>query len=430
MARARWVSCLWLAAGAIATACGASDPPIPRTEGVASGQDSGPGPPGALDAEAPDVEPTRDASPDAVPADAGGGPVCRPLDVVVYTQDSWNELSDALAADPSPCADHHVSIPAIANDKTQPRGPAEPAKMRARGPRFHAMAEFHWTGWSQDTTLGWYEKGVEFRRRMTLAGYDVTAGDAWAINELPSSVRFDAAARQNARDAVRGLHDGPPGAPPVKGAVFIVGIGQRTTFLSQYKSNLEGWLTDAAFFADMDPRVRFWGQETYADPAYVCVEGASPADWSPRVEDYVAHVRTLANAAPATTATPRAFLERTYAPLMNAAMAAPGYNTVGLTLEQMQHFVSMQIHAARRWSGAHPATHDTVGLAWTWVRTAVTPPEIAALASRIASAIHHAYDLGGGSPLGACDPLGIDTWCRCEIAGASFNDAWKTFATW
>ncbi len=388
--------------------------------------DVGPGEVSTLDAG----DASQDAGASDAPPEADAPPVCvRPADMVFYTQDSWNELADALLGDPSPCADHFISIPALANAKTQPRGPLEPQRMRARGPAFHAMAEFHWGGWSQVTDLTWYEKGVEFRRRMALSGYDVAAGDTWAINELPSTIRTSPVTRQNARDAVRGLHEGPPGSPLVAGTVFVIGIGQGTTFLGTYKTNLKAWLGDAPFWADMDGRVRFWGQETYGAPDRVCVPLATLAEWSSRIEDYVEHAPTLANAAPAAAA-PRTFLERAHVPLMNAAMRASAYNTTGIALSDMQHFVSMQVYAARQWSGAHPASRATVGFAWTWERTLVTPSEISQLAARLASALHHAYDLGGGAPLGACDPAGLDTWCHCEIPGSSFNDAWRTFATW
>src|SRR2546430_320561 len=86
-------------------------------------------------------------------------------EILVYSEDGWTELADPLPAAPASKASYFMHIPAPAGDKTQPRGPNEPARMRARGAQFHALAEFHWGGW-RDAPGAWYDKGVEFRRRM------------------------------------------------------------------------------------------------------------------------------------------------------------------------------------------------------------------------------------------------------------------------
>jgi hypothetical protein len=116
---------------------------------------------------------------------------CRPLRAVFYAATDWLRLATRLAANPSPCAQYYVSIPALVSDKTKPR-PDQAFRIRALGPNFHAMAEIHWTTWSRwvaSTGSTWYEAGVEARRRMAAAGYDVAKGDIWAVNEFPSSVR-------------------------------------------------------------------------------------------------------------------------------------------------------------------------------------------------------------------------------------------------
>jgi hypothetical protein len=146
-------------------------------------------------------------------------------EVVVYTASGWNALADGLRDAASPCAHYYLSIPAVDDGtgrKTMPRA-AEAARMRARGARFHALAEFHWTSWNNTAGMTWLAKGVEFRRRMAAAGYDVAAGDGWAINELPSSARTDLTIQRAIRDVVRGLHDGATGAPAADGAVFVIG---------------------------------------------------------------------------------------------------------------------------------------------------------------------------------------------------------------
>ena len=64
---------------------------------------------------------------------------------------------------------------------------------------------------------------------MAEAGFDIAAGDTWAVNEFPSTVRSGAGdARANARELVRGLYEGD-GTRTARGVVFIVGLGQPTT---------------------------------------------------------------------------------------------------------------------------------------------------------------------------------------------------------
>ena len=63
--------------------------------------------------------------------------------------------------------------------------PNQAWRIRALGPRFHAMAEIHWAAWQ-----GWSRRPGERVRRwrrgaatMAAAGYDVANGDTWAVNE-------------------------------------------------------------------------------------------------------------------------------------------------------------------------------------------------------------------------------------------------------
>jgi hypothetical protein len=352
-------------------------------------------------------------------------------EVVVYTQSAWNVLGDALRDEAAPCAEFWISIPATGTPKTEPRAGGEPEDMRARGASFHALAEFHWTSWNGVDGMTWYEKGVEFRRSMDDAGYDVAAGDAWAINELPSSVRSDATVRSHVRNLVRGLYEGPAGASPVQGVVFTVGMGQRTTNFATYKANLRGWLEDADFWNDMDLYARFWAQEVYADPDYVCVGDVVVGERSSHVNAFVEHVATLAAAGPASANAAEAYLDRTYTPLMNSVWRSSdsGYGETMITLEQMQHHVSTQVYAARAWSSTHDVPDGRLGFAWA--RTDGTEDaDLTVLAQRMASAIHYAYDEGGGSAAGACSPSGAYTWCVCDVAGAAFNEGWDTFETW
>src|SRR5262249_35661821 len=152
-----------------------------------------------------------------------------------------------------------------------PRGGNEPKSIRDHGARFHAMAEFHWGGWHNVTGMTWYQKGVEFRRRMVTQGYDIAAGDTWAINEVPSTFRSDPDVRTNVREAIRGLFDGPPGAPNLTGTVFLEGMGSTLQNIGPYKGNVEDTLSADAFWDAVAPHVRFWSQETYASPHTICV---------------------------------------------------------------------------------------------------------------------------------------------------------------
>jgi hypothetical protein len=360
-----------------------------------------------------------------------------PVSVVVYGERYWNLLGDALAADASPCANYHVSLPAIVGDKTYPRGGGDLAAMHARGPRVHAMAEFHYTTWNahvKATGITWYQAGVEFRRRMATAGYDPALGDSWAINELPSAVRSDPAVRANIRNLVRGLHDGPPGAPPLRGTVFVVGMGHTTVNFSVYKPNLKRWLEDAPFWATMKDNVRFWGQEVYADPARSCVPNTVVGARAVAINDYIMHVPRLAAAGGAATATARAYFDRAFVPIVNATWQTPqGYGDTMISLAGIEQHVSGQIYAARAWASTHAYPDGRLGFAWSPNDFYDTPDfaaEASRLATRLAAAVHGAYDDGGGAARFACSPSGAYTFCQCSLAGAAFNDGWKTFASY
>ena len=105
------------------------------------------------------------------------------------------------------------------------------------------------------------DAGVAARQRMAAAGFDVTAGDGWVLNELSSAVRKGTgAARRNALDFLHGLaSDG------IKGVALTAGIGQPTPDLSLYKVNLQDWLQDAAFWTEVAGYVSDWAQENYGD---------------------------------------------------------------------------------------------------------------------------------------------------------------------
>ena len=104
-------------------------------------------------------------------------------------------------------------------------------RIRALGPAFHALAEINvtgWTAWVAATGNSWYEAGVEARRRMAATGYDVTAGDGWALNELSSAVRQGTGnARANMRAFLNGLYDGDGDPAPHAGRCSSRGSARR-----------------------------------------------------------------------------------------------------------------------------------------------------------------------------------------------------------
>jgi hypothetical protein len=369
-----------------------------------------------------------------------GGSGCRPLRAVFYTATDWMRLATTLAANSSPCAQYYFSIPSLAADHTQLR--ADQAwRIRALGPQFHAMAEISmaaWSSWVASTHGTWYQAGVEARRRMVVAGYDVTAGDSWAVNEFSSAVRQGSGtARADARSFVHGLYDGDGSQPPVRGAVFTIGMGQGTQDLSVYKANLDGWLGDSAFWTDMSSYVSDWSQELFGDYRDVGVAGATPASRRDALNAYLQHVVLQAAAGGALSATASGYLETAYSPLANAAWqydTAFGWTLVSLA--QMEDYVSSQVDALRDYdASALPAGADHWGFAWspknaTGLSAADFNAQTAQLLIRLASAIHDSdtsfdpADPGGA----ACGTDG--TWCTGSIAGAAFNPGWQAFGFW
>jgi hypothetical protein len=373
-------------------------------------------------------------------SDPGLPPSCRlHLQAVFYAATDWLRLGQKLAADSSPCADYYISIPPLAADKTALR-PAQDDLIRALGPRFHAMAEINVTGWRSWVTsrsASWFDAGVEARRRMAAAGYDIAGGDTWALNELPSTVRRDEqGARTNMRDFIRGLYTGD-GTVPAKGLVFVIGLSQTLRDTSVYHATLEGWLQDGAFWSDMSRYVSFWAQEVYPDSRTWGVPGTSRERRSEHFADYLYHPLVLAEAGPESAGAARAFLEAAYTPLSSAAWSwETGFGNTAVTQDQMNNFVSEEVFSIRHFTGSNPKTvpQGLVGSAWAPRNTGLPAPLFtsltAGLLERVASSLHFSYEQGGSSQAGACGPPGDHTWCDAEVEGASFNDAWKAFTTW
>jgi hypothetical protein len=365
---------------------------------------------------------------------------CRPLRAVFWAATDYLRLATKLAASASPCAQYYVSVPPIVGNKTQVRADAA-WRIRELGPNFHALAEIHFTSWSKwvaDTGSSWYTAGVTARQRMAAAGYDVTKGDTWVVNELSTAVRRGTGnARANIRELLRGLYEGD-GAHPTRGAALTVGVGQQTVDVSLYQTNLQTWFADSAFWTDMSKYVSDWSQEVYGDIRYYAVPGAPLATRRDYLNDYLQHEVLLAQAAPPAIEPARSYIASAYSPLANAAWEREsGYGWTMVPFEQMAAYVSAQVYALRNFSSANSEPQDHWGFVWAPRNaTGHSPAEFAAQTGEILDRLGVAIRDSGetvdpedpGS--GACGPPGVNQWCTGDVDPSRFNDAWKSFRVW
>jgi hypothetical protein len=350
---------------------------------------------------------------------------CAPVRAVFYAATDWLRLSTKLAADPSPCAQYYVSVPPLTSNKSQPRSD-QAWRIRALGPAFHALAEINvtgWTTWVAQTGSTWYDAGVEARRRMAAAGYDVTAGDTWALNEFSSAVRQGTgSARQNMRDFLDGLYDGDGTLPTAQGVVWVIGFGQAAADPSTYQARLQGWYGDQAWWTAIDRDTSDLMQEVFGDVRKYAVPGASPDARRDALNEYLQHPAALAAAAPPSLSAAKAVVAAKYGPLANAAWQwESGYGYTNVPFDLMEDFVSAQVYAARS------AGNARFGFAWqpnnlAGMAGSEFTAETDAILGRLAAAIADSSE----TPAGAC---GVD-WCNRELEGASFTTVWKSFATW
>jgi hypothetical protein len=347
---------------------------------------------------------------------------------VFYAQTDWLRLATRLAAQPSPCAQYYISVPPLSSDKSQAR-PKQAALIRALGPNFHALDEISWNGWNAwvaANKASWYDAGVTARQRMAAAGFDASAGDSWALNELSSAVRSGTgSARQNALEFMQGLSsDG------VKGVVFSVGMGQTTADLTAYKVALQSWLSDDGFWSAAAQYVSDWAQENYGDVRAYAVAGSTPQQRRDAMAQYLGHELALANANPNTAASSRAFLNSAYVAFGNAAWSWTGaYGFTAAALPVMEDFVSGQVYAAR--SLGAPSGVDRFGFAWApnnsfGLAYGDYVNQTAAVIDRLAAAIRDSGVPASDPGAAACAP----SWCGSAVPGAAFTTAWQAFATW
>ena len=365
---------------------------------------------------------------------------CRPLRGVFYAATDFLRLATKLAAAASPCAQYYISVPPLVSDKTLPRPNAAP-RIRALGPNFHALAEFHfatWERWVASTGSSWHAAGVTARERMAAAGFDVSQGDSWVLNELTTAVRRGTGnARANIRELIRGLYEGN-GTRPTRGAVFVIGFGQRSGDISLYQTNLQNWLADTAFWTDMATYVSDWVQEAYGDVRSYAVPGVPASVRRDYLNDYLQHKLVLAGAGPPTIEPARGFLRATYSPLGNAAWERDtGYGWTMVSAEQMAAYVSAQVHALRYFSATTGQPQDHWGLAWaprngTGKSAADFAAQSGLVLDRLAAAIRDSADPVDPADPGslACGAPGQNTFCTGDLEGARLTESWKSFRAW
>jgi hypothetical protein len=384
-------------------------------------------------------------------------PYCRvKVDVIFWGGRQWDELAQQLAADHSQCAEYYISIPPMDDIRTDLRFRQRFDQVRALSPRIHPVAEIRWdaptntgtnTGWRAWVVGGhpqwapgrtFFGAGVEARRRMAARGLDVTAGETWALNELTEEVLEGVPGRRaEIREFLRGLYDGGPTRPDARGIVFNIGpfSNDADADVAAYKASLQEWLTDEPFWGDLDAYVDFFAHEVYASALNWGVAGVPRARRAEYLNDYFHHMTILVEEGPDTVAAARSFLRRTYVPLANAAWPSAGIgNTDLISAENMSHFLSTQVYAIRHYANAHPrgAPAGRIGFGWAPIAgdPHYSPEGRNMILTRLASAIHEAYDKGANSQMGACGPPGEHVWCAGEAEGAYLNDAWKMFAVW
>ncbi len=366
---------------------------------------------------------------------------CRPLRAVFYAATDWLRLATKLAAANAPCVEYYISIPPLAADKTAFRYD-QPWRIHALGANFHVLAEISthgWGNWVANNGGSWYAAGQEARRRMAAAGFDMSNGDRWIVNEFSSAVvRGIGHARADMRELVRGLYDGD-GGPAVKGGVFtMLMVGQVTSSVPTYKAYLQDWYRDSPFWNDMGAYVSDWSQELYGDMRTYAVGGSSLLARRSALDDYLQHELTLASAGPDEIAAARTFLQSAYSPLANAAWQyEAGFGWTAVPYDQMEDYVSAQTYALRSFSARTGGSFDHFGFAWApksplGMSSNDYATQSGALADRLAAAIRDsAQNADPAEPgVGACAPTGENVWCSTAVAGAAFDPAWKTFASW
>ena len=375
-------------------------------------------------------------------------------------------LAKALARTKSPCADYWISIPPLAANKKGLRV-REDDTIRALG--IHPVAEFTtgentgWANWVNEAGQNrtWFDAGVEFRRAMEQAGYDIAAGETWLINEFDRTTARDGprasidhdwppARRKDMRDLMRGLYMGAPGMARAPG-IAEIGIHfrhQNLPNVNRYRRDMKKWLADAGFWAEADRYLRWIAVESYPDSRLWAPVGSSLLARSRHLEAYIFHLLELVRTGPSTVRTAKSFFERKFLPLANSGWRArggehfdfvTGHGNTIVSDVQMRQFVSEQVYAMRRYAGTHGRRAPAGRLGFSWqpcnrlsaAEPDCRPPDPAfrnsldLIAGRMADAIRFAYGEGSTSAADACvRPRTSADWCRGQLRGATFTGVW------
>jgi len=365
----------------------------------------------------------------AVPGAPARSSQCQATRAVFYTSNDWARLAQGLAADPSSCAQYYISIAPLSGAKTEMRAGAAP-RVDALATNFHSLAEVNYTAWQNwvaSTGNSWYQAGQAARSSMDAAGFNIAAGDTWAVNEFPSSVLTNTnGARQNAEQLVQGLYAGEGADTPAQGVVFMVGVGQNSASLAQYKASLESWFQDSTFWGVMSSDVSDFFYEAYGNVADYAVAGEDPATRIGYLNSFLQAPLDLVTApgVPQTAAAASSFLTSAYGPLANASWAwSSEYGQTEVGSDVMADYISAQTYAMRSSLG-----DSRIGFAWNpsnteSLSTSDFDADIAGILDRLAGSIH---ETDGGDPAEACEATG----CAAVISGGAPAIGWSTFSSW
>jgi hypothetical protein len=268
---------------------------------------------------------------------------------------------------------------------------------------------------------------------MRRAGYDVSRGETWALNEFMLPVLTDPETRQQMREFARGLYEG---GEPARGIVFNVVPFQDSDDVPEYKAELQRWLEDTPFWVDMEKYVDVWADEVYVDAESCCVGAASQATRASRLNEYLQHRLTLAEAGPAAVDAARRFLTHAYLPLGNGAWQwSFGFGYTQIEPEQMERLVSDQVFAMRLFSATRASreAQSRIGFAWaprdpSGALTLAFLAESERLLARLSAAIRDSARTY--TPADACGPPPRRRWCDCDVPDAQFETAWASFNSW
>ena len=295
---------------------------------------------------------------------------CRPLRAVFYAASDWLRLATRLAA-LAPRPARSTSSPSRRSSARR-RGP-DRTRRRASAPsgrsstRSRRSTSPRGRNGSRRTGSSWYQAGVEARRRMVAAGFDVTAGRL--LGGQRALVGHPARRRREAhgiRDFLRGLYDAGGEGPPTKGVVFIVGIGQRVGGGRDVQGAHAGVAPGRRVLGRREPvRQRLVAGGLRRRPRLRGPRRGRGQPAGTRSSTTCGTPDLLAVAGGGASGTANAFFASTSAPVANAAWqwnASFGWTDV--SVELMQQYVSAQVYALRNHSVRTGQPTDHWGFAW------------------------------------------------------------------